>query len=177
MIGKVLVSAVAVFALTLGANWYLLDVPTAKVLAKDPRNDGIVMHAYAKGFVNPHHLVLDIWSIDGKSSMADVDRVLFQVSAPLKEYSFDKVTLAFRGNGRFTLDGGYFRKLGSEFNAGQNPVYLIRTLPENVKHLDNTSAFQSWTGGLVAVLNKQIDDHNEFHNQWYLKDAVSEFDQ
>ena len=177
MIGKTLAAAATLVGLTLGANWFLLDVPTAKILADDQRNHGIVMHAYAKWLINPRHLVLDIWSIQGENSKADVDRVIFQASASLNDYSFDAVTLAFRGRGRFMLPGDYFRQLGTEFEAGQNPIYLIRTLPENVNHTDGSDAFPQWTGGLLGVVNKQMEDHNAFHEQWYWNELVSDMTQ
>jgi hypothetical protein len=172
MIGKVGASAATFAVLILGTNWFLLDVPTANAVRQDSRNDTIVLHAYAKWLIDPKHLVLDLWYIGGENSMADVDRVLFQASASMKSYSFDTVTLAFRGRSRFMLDGDYFGELGREYAAGQNPVYLIRTLPEKARNPDGSRSFPEWTGGLLGVVNKQMEDHNRMHQQWYLDDTL-----
>ena len=172
MIGKLLAAVAMLATLTLGANWYYLDGPAAKVLARDQHNADIVMRAYAKWLIDPRYLVLDLWSIDSDNSMLDVDRIIFQISSSLRDHSFETVTLAFRGRSRFILDGNYFAELGSEFDAGRNPVSLIRTLPGNVKNPDGSHAFPTWSGRLLGVASQQMEDHNEFHRRWYANDMI-----
>ena len=46
----------------------------------------------------------------------------------------------------------------------------MRTFPENVYRPDGARAFDSWTGGVLGVLGKQMEDFNEFHKQWYIED-------
>ncbi|BCG73329.1 hypothetical protein MesoLj113a_44870 [Mesorhizobium sp. 113-1-2] len=69
------------------------------------------------------------------------------------------------------MDGDYFRQIGRE-REWQNPVYVIRTLPENLKRIDGEPAFDTWTGGWLGVASKQMEDHAEFHKQWYLRDML-----
>ncbi|BAV45427.1 Uncharacterized protein MLTONO_0524 [Mesorhizobium loti] len=69
------------------------------------------------------------------------------------------------------MDGDYFRQTGRE-REWQNPVYVIRTLPENLKRIDGEPAFDTWTGGWLGVASKQMEDHAEFHKQWYLRDML-----
>jgi len=52
----------------------------------------------------------------------------------------------------------------------QNPVYTMRTFPQNVYALDGSPAFETWSGGLLGVLGKQLEDFSEFHKQWYLNE-------
>src|SRR3546814_11223048 len=69
------------------------------------------------------------------------------------------------------LDGAYFRTLGREYGS-QNPVYTLRTLPENVMTTDGRSAFSEWSGGMIGVLAGQMGDLNEFHRRWFVDDAL-----
>jgi hypothetical protein len=77
--------------------------------------------------------------------------------------------LGYAGTSKFMLDGAYFHKLGVEFGA-QNPVYTIRTFPENVKKQDGSAASGRLEGGWLDVMSKQMDDFSKFHKQWYIAD-------
>ena len=81
------------------------------------------------------------------------------------------VKLSHAGNEKFRITGEYFKKLGLEFGE-QNPVYTIRTMPQNLYKPDGTAAFGTWTGGVLGVLNNQMEDFNEFHRQWYVSDLA-----
>jgi|SRR3989344_2228413 len=118
-------------------------------------------------------LVFDVDSVDG--SKADVTRVLFQVAGTQKNNdSYDKVILAYHEKPRFFLLGSYFRELGAEYDNGQNPIYLMNHLPENVKNLDGSPAFETWTGGWLGVATKQIADLNTLHDRWWSVDQMGE---
>lgn len=67
------------------------------------------------------------------------------------------------------LKGDYFQTIGLEYGV-QNPVYTLRTLPENVYTLEGKQAFGSWTGGWLGVVGKQMEDLNEFHRLWFMSD-------
>ena len=62
--------------------------------------------------------------------------------------------------------------LGEEFGE-QNPVYTIRTFPEHLSRPDGAQAFSTWTGGILGVLSKQMDDFNKFNKEWYIEDLSS----
>lgn len=98
--------------------------------------------------------------------MADVDRNLFKAAEALKDRHYKKVLLSYRGRGRYLMDGDEFKTIGEERQT-QNPIYLVRTLPENISHLDGTPAFGTWTGGWLGVLNGQLRDLNEFNLRWF----------
>jgi len=63
--------------------------------------------------------------------------------------------------------------LGKEY-SWQNPVYTIRTFPENLINLDGSMAYPEWTGGWLRVTGKQMEDFNNFHKKWYLEDILKE---
>lgn len=155
--------------------WNYLSVghPVASRLSQDVRNEKVSFLAYHRYGVIPSTLVVDLRHISNEATMADVLRALLQSADVLKDKRFEHVFLAYRGTNKFQLEGGYFQTLGQEY-AGQNPAYTLRTLPENVFKLDGSPAFGRWTGGLLGVLGKQMEDFNQFSHDWYLDDAVKE---
>ncbi len=154
-----------------GGNFFLLQRLAQIVLDSDPRNEGISVFAHYEYFVNPSVMVVDLRKVSGNNSSADITRVLLQFAQAQKSKSYSQVKLAYHGNPKFILKGDYFQTLGIEFGH-QNPVYTMRTLPENVYKMDGTAAFGTWTGGVLGVLGKQMEDFNEFHRQWYISDLV-----
>jgi hypothetical protein len=105
--------------------------------------------------------------------MADVFRVLLQFAGAEKSREFASVELSFRGKPKFLISGQYFKQLGQEYGT-QNPVYTLRTFPENLMKLDGSRAYPSWTGGLIGVAGRQIEESNNFHRQWWLDDFTAE---
>ncbi|MDT8321560.1 MAG: hypothetical protein RQ826_13625 [Xanthomonadales bacterium] len=162
---------VAILASVLGANYLILQSPMAEVLTTDARNEGISVTVHFGKYVDPSELIFDLREVSSSNSPADVSRVLFQYAQALKTMEFDRMILAYKGTPRFQLKGQYFRELGEEFGL-QNPVYTMRTFSENVHELDGTAAFGTWTGGLLGVVGKQMEDFNEFHERWYVAEIA-----
>lgn len=158
-------------AATVAANLFLVTLPSFERLSADPRNAKVAIVPYLRWGVDPSTLVIDLWNIDGEASMADVDRCLLDIAAALKDRSFTSVELAHRASVRFQLTGSYFKTLGTE-RDWQNPVYTMRTMPENMQTPDGLPAFDRWTGGWLGVMNKQMEDHKTFHLRWYFNDMV-----
>jgi hypothetical protein len=140
------------------------------VLKNDPRNSGVAVLVQHRS--NPSVLVYDLRTVALTNSMADVFRVLLQFAQTEKSREFESVELAFRGQPRFVMSGKYFKQLGDEFGT-QNPVYTMRTFPENLSRPDGSHAYPTWTGGWIGVAGKQIEDFNDFHRQWWLQDFVA----
>lgn len=164
----VLISIVIIVALL---NYIFLQSPISNVIDSDPRNKGIVVFTHYKYFLVPNSLIFDLRQVSGETSPADVTRVLLQYAKSIKSSVFNDITLSYKGNPKFLLKGDFFHTLGEEFGT-QNPIYTIRTFPENVFKLDGTAAFGTWTGGWLGVVGKQMEDFNEFHKQWYIADIA-----
>lgn len=160
--------AIAVVAV---ANYTFLQRHVTAVLDSDPRNNGIEVVAHYELYILPSVLVFDLRVVSPTNSPADVFRILLQFAQAQKERSFSLVKLAHRGTEKFYLKGDYFQRLGQEYGE-QNPVYTMRTFPENVYRTDGTPAFGTWTGGLLGVLTKQMGDFGDFHKQWYIADLA-----
>jgi hypothetical protein len=140
------------------------------VLRADPRNAGIAVSLHTRD--GGSKLVYDLTSVAPTNSVADVFRVFLQFASREKDREFNSVELGFRGASRFLIRGDYFKQLGQEFGT-QNPIYTIRTFPEHLTKLDGSPAYPTWTGGLLGVSGKQMEDFNDFHRQWWLDASVA----
>jgi hypothetical protein len=158
-------------ALVASWNYLTLQKKLSDVLASDPRNEGISVFVHFEWFVNPNVIVFDIRDVQSDKSPMDVSRVLLQLSENLKDTEYHRVVLSFKGRQKFMLEGSYFKGTGMEYGI-QNPVYTLRNLPQNVYKLDGSQAFSTWTGGLIGVLGKQMEDLTEFHKQWYINELA-----
>ncbi|MEE3623055.1 hypothetical protein UCD39_03530 [Nitrospirillum sp. BR 11752] len=157
-----------VAAMVAGWNLASVTLPVARALDQDPANSTVHVVAYHRALVLPGTLVVDVWGAQRTATPLDVLRVLLQAAAALNEHSYDTVVLAYRGAPRFILPGFYFRQLGHDYGQGQNIAALIRTLPQNVRTLDGGAAFETWTGGMLGVLDRQMDDVKTLSRRWWM---------
>lgn len=162
----------AFLSLVAGVNYMNLQRTMAHVQDDDSRNKGIEVFAHYKYFVNPSVLVYDLRNVDETSSPIDVTRVLLQFAERQKDKQFANVELTFKGENKFVMEGSYFRTLGQEYGV-QNVAYTLRTLPQNLYKPDGSRAFDEWTGGLIGVLARQMEDFDSWHRAWYIDDLVA----
>ncbi|WP_146112065.1 MULTISPECIES: hypothetical protein [unclassified Brevundimonas] len=140
-------------------------IPAATALSHDDRNKVASVHVYRSWLVHPRNITVDLIAIDGAATI-DLTRALFQTAEALKDRKFGQVVLARQGKPVFIMEGPAFVELGQQYAAGQNPVYLIRTLPEQLYRPDGSAAFGTWSGGWLGVLGKQMEDVNMFGEAW-----------
>lgn len=164
---------VALLFLALGWNYLTAHRPVTQRLAQDERNSKVNVWSYYRYGVLPGALVFDVRGFSDDAAMLDVMRTLLQAADAHKERGFKRVILSYRGKEKFQLEGEFFQTVGKEYHT-QNPVYTLRTFPEHVFHLDGKQAYGSWTGGILGVLGKQMEDLNQFGRDWYLDDAAAE---
>lgn len=169
MIGAILIILIGIYLF----NFINISQPTTNKINADIRNEGIYIETHYKNYVLINILVFNLKTVPNDKAAVDVFRVFLQTSSALKDKKFDKVELEFKGTLKFTLNGDYFGQLGNEFGE-QNPVYTIRTFPENLFLPNGETAYSKWEGGMLGVLNKQMEDVNDFNKKWYLDDIVSE---
>jgi len=150
-------------------NYLKLQSPMNKVIKGDKRNNGIEVSVHFENYINTSILIYDLKNVSGSNTMVDVFRVLLQFANEVKEREFIIVKLSFRGDTKFLIEGDYFQKIGEEY-PWQNPVYSTRTFPENLLNIDGSRAYGQWTGGILGVLGKQMEDFNDFNEKWYLDD-------
>ena len=143
---KTIFSLAVIASAVISINYFTLHRHVANTISSNPSNDGIKVVARYQWLLNPGTIVYDLRSVNGETSAIDVNRVLFGFAEKLKNREYKKVILSYKGKEKFHLDGAYFKKLGEEYKT-QNPIYLIRNLPENLYKPDGSKAFKSWEGG------------------------------
>jgi len=139
------------------------------VIDSDHRNSGMEVSVHYGPGLDSSVLVYDLQIVSATNSMADVFRVFLQFAEKMQKKSFSEVRLCYRGEHKFTLGGYDFRTLGHEYET-QNPAYTMRTFPEKLKTPSGGRAYAEWSGGLLGVLGKQLEDFNDFHKKWYVDD-------
>lgn len=156
-----------------GFNYINLQSHMNSILKNDPRNLNISVSVHYDKYLNLNTLVYDLKEVSNERSTADVFRVFLQFAESVKDNKFDVVELSFNGITKFKMTGVYFNKLGQEYST-QNPIYTIRTFTENLMKTNGTKAYSQWTGGLLGVMTRQMEDFNEFNKEWYIKDIVAQ---
>lgn len=160
----------AAFALgMLGWNYLTVWRPVSTHFAEDVRNAKVHAWTYHQYGVDPSVLVFDLRGFEDDTAPLDITRALLQSADALKDQTFERIVLAFQGTPKLQLNGDYFHTFGTEYGK-QNPVYTIRTMPENVYRLDGSRAYATWTGGMLGVLGKQMEDVTQFAKDWYIEE-------
>ncbi|MFD1258333.1 hypothetical protein ACFQ3S_16125 [Mucilaginibacter terrae] len=153
-------------------NYILLARPVNSKINADPRNKGVELSAHYRYYMLPSALVLNLTNISGDHSQLDVFRTVLQASEVLKNKSFNEVILAFKGTNKFKIKGDYFKELGETYNS-QNPLYTVRTFPENVLNLDGASPYEKLQGGAFGVFAGGMDQFSDLSKKWYGEDFAS----
>jgi hypothetical protein len=149
-------------------NHLRLTAPVLAVVERNMRDEQFRLVAHYEHYVNPSHLVLDMRDVESISPIGAF-RALFDAADTLiaTGLEFERVTLAHNGEPRFILAGEDFKELGGARAAGQNPVYMIRTLPEKLRGPDGvTHPYGTWEGGIFGVLAKQMADATDAGKTW-----------
>ncbi len=163
----VVVIGLAFLALFLFNN--TVDKPLQEIV-KAPSNQVVRARAHFDG-LNFDTLVFDLIETSGGASNLDIFRLFWQYCEAMKERHFNKVILASRGVRKFTLEGSYFQQLGQEYKGG-NLVYIIRTFPSHLTASDGTKPFAEYTGELLDVVTKKVEQFTEFSDQWHARDTA-----
>ena len=150
-----------------GVNYLFVMRPVSSELRSDSRNTTFTLRAHFQYYVVPNTLVLNLAKVESASPL-DLYRGVFEAAKALQQsnQSFQRVVLARSRKAIFVLDGSDFKTLGVEYAEDENPVYMVRTLPEKLYAPDGTRPFGTWEGGLIGVLGKQMEDANTAAATW-----------
>jgi len=143
---------VAVAFLVFISNYLPVGRPVSHALAEDSRNSALSLAAHHRFYLLPSSLVLRL-SAAGEASPADIWRAFFTAADALHERgtTYSEVRLVHGMNTVYTLSGEDFAEIGRERGADENPVYMIRTLPEKLRKPSGEPAFYSGGGGIFGV--------------------------
>jgi len=157
-----------VLLLLVGAsNFFLIGTPIKEALASDSRNERYRLVGHYRYYVDRSTLVLDLRRANA-AAPADLFRGLFQCAQAMYEAdrTFSWIVLARSRSAVFVMSGEAFYELGTTYALGENPVFLIRTLPEKLHHPDGSRAYGTWSGGLLGVALRQMEDANAAAALW-----------
>lgn len=146
-------------------NQQNIAAPAQEALEADPRNAGLDVNVRYAYWIQTDVLVFDVRKTDGVAPV-DLMRALFQTADTLRSHDFERVELQHEGTLKFVLPGHDFKKVGEEYAAGQNPVFLLRTFPERLLRPDGSRPFPAMDGGLLAVAGEQMANLTEVASQW-----------
>ena len=149
-------------------NYFSLNRPVKNKTNADARNHGIKFDLHYKNYVQTSMLVFNLTQVKDKAPI-DVFRLLLQTASALKNRKFKNIQLSYKGAAKFTIKGEYFSELGNEYGE-QNVVYTIRTFAENLYDNNGQLAYSEWTGGIIGVLEKQMEDFEDFNKKWYINE-------
>ena len=139
------------------------------ILEMDSRNQSINFSLQNRG----KSLDFCVHNLSDEASTMDVFRVFLHTADYLKNRQFEKVTLCFRNETRFILDGADFSVIGQDFET-QNPMYTVRTFPEKLSLPDGQAAYETHSGGLFYLMRVQMEDFNDMNNVWYMNELAAE---
>ncbi|MGC6247153.1 hypothetical protein ACNO7P_01685 [Bisgaard Taxon 45] len=171
--GSIIVILLLVLGLSgvFSLNFFTIVKPMKSVIQDDYRNSGIEVSVHYDNYINTNVLVFGLGKIGADNSPADIFRVFWQYAQKISDKNFDKVILSSKGKPKFYILGQHFKKMGNEY-GNENPIYVVRTFPENVYTMDGQRAFNKWTGGLLGVSSKQMEDFYEFNKEWFINDLL-----
>ncbi|MDF1710521.1 MAG: hypothetical protein P1U72_20730 [Paracoccaceae bacterium] len=161
-------TALGGLVILVGINVLRVQMPAQEALR---HTNGITVGSYYRFGVIPDTIVFDLWRVGDEASGAMILGRFFQFAEEMKDREFREVRLAHKGKTKFILDGDDFQEIGEQL-SWQNPIYLIRTFPERLKTPEGRQAYDTWTGGMIGVVNVQMEDVNEMTHEWYLKDLI-----
>jgi hypothetical protein len=153
-------------------NQSMLQGPLSKVLDSDSRDKNVIARAHFDHWVDTGTVIFDLSDVSGESSSGDIFRVFLQFAQSQKDHTYKQVILAAYGEKKFVVPGDYFHELGIEYGS-QNPMYTIRTFPHHVTDMNGSHPFPEYTGGLLGVLNKEMEEFNDMNRQWYQDDYIA----
>ena len=160
--------AIMIIACIYLSNYITLQNKLNNVITNDYRNADVNISVHYQYYILPKKIVFDIKKIGVDKSPIDIYRLLFQFAEITKNNQYNQVILSYKGKNKYYLNGSYWKKIGDEY-SWQNPIYTLRTLPENVYKLDGTKAYNNWTGGMLGVLSQQMDDLNNLSAEWFIE--------
>ena len=156
---------IALILILQGYAYVTLKAPLAKALRADSRNLGIRASAYYRYNLPGGSIVLNIDDVGPDTKTVDMMRVMLQFAETQTHANHDWLILSCRGHERFKMRGSHFKELGLEYGS-QNPMYTMRTLPENLYRMDGTRAYPVWEGGVLGVMAEQMKNFSEFTTEW-----------
>lgn len=110
-----------------------------------------------------------VFDLSGSSSSSarriDTVHLLLEFASKLDFSTLDRLILANDGKQKFYVRGNDLKELASSYDAGGR-IWSFNHLPERTCAMSGKRAFETWTGGLIAVSKQQADDLISLIDAW-----------
>jgi hypothetical protein len=146
-------------------NFGLFQDPVNKVIDRDDRNQGMVVRAHWRWYVDPTVLVYDLRDAPADATGVDVLRAFLHFAYKQKGRQFVRVDLAWRGERRFSINGGDFAELGRQYVV-RSPVDTMTVMPGILYRPDGSKAFPVPPGSSAQQNSQRLLEFTSFVNTW-----------
>jgi hypothetical protein len=117
------------------------------------------------GFTLEGNIVFDVRSCKGDSRLIDPLHLLLQFGRKIRNESFSHILLAAGGTEVYRLNKSDLDELTDQYELGGR-IWAFNHWPERLRKPTGERAFESWSGGLLGVMNGQIEDINMALKTW-----------
>jgi hypothetical protein len=154
------------FAAVVGylANFFLLQQPMNEIIEQNPNLRGVAVQAHYAYWVIPGVVVYDLREVSGGATPVHVHTVLLEYARALRERSFDRVELQYRGQSKLWVEGSVFRKLGDEYDK-QNFDFVLLDFARLVKSKSGPGPLTETADAREALI--------ALHQIWYGDEVIS----
>ena len=142
------------------ANFLLLQQPMNEILKGNTAFAGMTVSAHYEYWIVPGAVVYDLKGLGSESTPLEVHTAFLEYARKMQSRDFERVSLRWQGDERFSLDGENFRRAGAEY-AQQNFAWVLFDLPR---------LFQPVKGAQADDDTAQADALMDFHRRWYASD-------
>lgn len=164
---KRFLAALAGMAILVAAwNYFSVVRPVTSAVREDSRNASISLSAHYRYYVFPRELNLRLNASEDAAAV-DVWRSFFAAAEAMHKRGkrFSSVRMNRGRETIYVLDGADFKDIGREVSFGQNPIYLLRTIPPMLRRPDGGRPFGLSSGGLFGMAS-EIGNSTEAAATW-----------
>jgi hypothetical protein len=149
---KLLLTLFAILLLIAAFNLGTVGYPIRSAVRSDDRNKPVSISAHYAYYLLPNTLVLRM-SATGEAAAVDIWRSMFLAAESMYNNGkhFSDVELSRGLTTEYILSGNDFFEIGREYKESENPIYMLRTLPEKLKGRDGSDAFGPSSGSLFGM--------------------------
>lgn len=163
--GLIAVAAILVAGAGALFGWAYLRAQPHRTTFEACANDVIQASISTPSLLDAEIVRLDITDVSASASIADVVRVTLCFAHGIDDMGYRDLELAAGGQVRYRTSRSSLSPLAQEFKTG-NPVFAFRKWPSILRSTDGSQAFGEWTGGILGVLSKELEDVNSAVRFW-----------
>lgn len=128
------------------------------------------MYGYVGGDVRVGYtwggdVIFDVRRARDDARLIDPLHLFFQFGAKIEPMDASRIWMAAAGRAIFSVEKSQYSALSREYISG-GQIVAFRLWPQSLKRPSGDQAFQAWSGGILDVLNRQLEDLNKALREW-----------